>query len=36
MEQEKKDFLVDNCASNTKLASDQVIDYILLGKKDSI
>lgn len=35
-EKEKKDFLVDNCVSNKKLASDQVIDYILLGKKDSI
>ena len=33
-EKKKADFLIDNCVSNKKLASDQVIDYIILNKKD--
>ena len=35
-EKEKADFLIDNCVSNKRLASDQVIDYIILNKKDAI
>ncbi len=33
-EKEKVDFLIDKCISNTKIASDQVIDFVLLGKRE--
>ncbi len=33
-QKEKIDFLVDNCVKNKKTASDQVIDFILLGKRN--
>ena len=33
-DKEKVDFLKDNCLINTKLASDQVIDFIILKKGD--
>lgn len=33
-EKAKADFLIDNCIKNKKIASDQVIDFILLGQKD--
>ncbi len=31
---EKADFLVDNCLTNKKIASDQIIDYVILGQRD--
>lgn len=33
-EKKKADFLIDNCISNKKLASDQVIDYVILKKEN--
>ncbi|MDD6272028.1 MAG: CDP-glycerol glycerophosphotransferase family protein [bacterium] len=33
-EKEKFDFLVDKCLTNKKIASDQIIDYIILNQRD--
>ncbi len=33
-QKEKANFLTDKCVSNQKMASDQVIDFVLLGKKN--